>query len=124
MSVKWYGDKVMKALENANEAGLIAVAIDVQGQAKLLTPVDTGRLRQSISYATSTRRPIRKDGVTTPPKKGEAIIGTSVEYAPHVEYGTRRMRSQSFLRKAVDERKGLINAIFTRAFTRVLQGVK
>lgn len=124
MSVKWYGDKVMKALENANEAGLQAVAIDIEGQAKLLTPVDTGRLRQSISYATNTHKRIRKDGVTSSPKKCEAVIGTAVEYAAHVEFGTRRMQAQSFLRKAVDARRSISSAIFTRTFLRVMQGVK
>ena len=88
MSVKWYGDKVMKALENANEAGLQAVAIDIEGQAKLLCPVQDGRLRGSISHATHTRRASGPDSVKTIPRKGEAIVGTGVEYAALVEYGT------------------------------------
>lgn len=54
-----------KALE---EIGLIA-----EGYAKHLCPVDTGRLRNSISHAV--------DG-------DNAYIGTNVEYAPYVELGT------------------------------------
>lgn len=89
MSVKWYGDKVMQALEDANEAGLIAVGIAIQGQAKLLSPVDDGRLRRSISYTTNTKRSLGgRDGVQTNANKGEVIIGTNVEYSVLVEYGT------------------------------------
>lgn len=40
------------------------------------TPVDTGRLRASVAVA------IEDEGLT-------GIIGSNVQYAPHVEFGTR-----------------------------------
>ena len=58
-----------------------------EGQAKLYCPVDTGRLRNSISHATV------EDGM---------VIGTNVEYAPYVELGTSRMDAQPFLAPAIE----------------------
>lgn len=49
-------------------------ALTVEGQAKQLAPVDTGRLRASI---TSVLQPT------------QARVQASVFYAPHVEFGTR-----------------------------------
>ena len=54
--------------ETLNKACLL-----VENDAKLKCPVDTGQLRQSITH--------RIEGTT-------GIVGTNVEYAPYVEYGT------------------------------------
>lgn len=71
-------DKIPVALE---ECGLVA-----EGYAKRLCPVDTGRLRNSITHTVN----------------GDiAYIGTNVEYAPYVELGTSRTRAQPFLKPAV-----------------------
>lgn len=52
------------------------------------TPVDTGRLRNSMSYATS------EDNKTV-------YVGTNVEYAPYVEEGARGRDGAHMLRNAV-----------------------
>ena len=62
----------------------------VQADAKHLAPVDTGTLRSSI---------VREV------KGNIAIVGTNVEYAPYVEYGTKRSRAQPFLRPAIDRNR-------------------
>jgi HK97 gp10 family phage protein len=53
----------------------------------VLTPVDTGRLRQSINVQ----------------KLGDAhySVGTNVEYAPYVEYGTRYQAPQPYFRPGI-----------------------
>lgn len=52
---------------------LTACGMQAQAYATNLCPVDTGKLRQSISYeVTST----------------ECCVGTNLEYAPYVEFGT------------------------------------
>jgi HK97 gp10 family phage protein len=61
----------------------------VEAEAKRLCPVDTGRLRASITNQVN-------------PIDSSVIIGTNVKYAPYVEYGTSRMNPQPFLRPAVD----------------------
>lgn len=63
----------------------------VDRRAKELCPVDTGRLRSSI-----TNRVVRdSQGIA-------GIVGTNVSYALFVEFGTRYMAAQPFLRPALD----------------------
>ena len=62
--------------------------IVAEGYAKLNCPVDTGRLRSSITHE-------RDD------EEGQVQIGTNVEYAPYVEYGTSRMKAQPYLEPAI-----------------------
>jgi HK97 gp10 family phage protein len=66
-------------------------AVRVTRRAKELAPVDTGRLRSSIDNDLG-----RDDRGLV------ARIGSDVVYAPYVEFGTRRMRAQPFLRPALD----------------------
>ncbi len=69
-------------------------ALMIEGDAKRLCPVDTGRLRASID--------VQK------PSRWVRSIGTSVEYAPYQEFGTMRMRPQPFLRPALHKNRGKI----------------
>lgn len=64
--------------------------IQVESAAKRAAPVDTGRLRGSIT---------RELGEDAQGLVGR--IGTNVEYAPHVELGTSRMTAQPYLRPAL-----------------------
>jgi len=66
-------------------------ALQVDRAAKQLCPVDTGRLRSSITNE------IGQDGDGL-----VATIGTNVEYAPHVELGTSKMAAQPFLLPALE----------------------
>ena len=75
-AVKGYADE---ALKNAAD---LCVA-----EAKRFAPVRTGRLRDSI-------RVLERGS-------GYVIVGSDVEYAPYVEFGTYRMAPRSFLRPAV-----------------------
>ena len=76
---------------------LTIIGMKAEGYAKKLCPVDTGRLRNSISHATD---------------EDTAYIGTNVEYAPYVELGTSRMEERPFLKPAaldhVDEYKAIV----------------
>lgn len=71
-------------------------ALNVVNGAKRRAPVDTGRLRNSLTHE------IDADGL-------DARIGTNVEYAPHVEFGTFAQRAQPYLFPALEEeRAGLL----------------
>ena len=73
-------------------------ALNVQNGARRRVPVDTGRLRNSIAHE------IDADGM-------DATIGSNVEYAPYVEFGTEnedgtvRMRAQPYLFPALEEER-------------------
>lgn len=75
---------VIAALAVNRKKGLEAAAITIEGAAKRLTPVDTGRLRASIAWAADGETRRHADGevqyeVTAP--EGTALIGTNLEYA-------------------------------------------
>lgn len=71
--------RIQGVKDAVNQTGLA-----VTRKAKQRAPVDTGRLRSSIQMQTYP------NGLT-------ADVSTNVEYAPYVEFGTSRMRAQSFL---------------------------
>ena len=81
-------EEVLAALERAKRRGLEAIGLAAEGHAKRITPVDTGRLRNSISHA--------KDDEA-------AYIGTNVEYAPYVELGARGRQGVHMLQRAASE---------------------
>lgn len=64
----------------------------IERLAKQYCPVDTGRLRASITTS------LDHDGTGW-----TGLVGSNVEYAKYVEYGTSRMAAQSFLRRAINE---------------------
>ena len=81
-------DEVLFALKMAKKRGLEAIGLTAEGHAKKETPVDTGRLRNSISHATDDEA---------------AYIGTNVEYAPYVELGARGRPGVHMLQRAASE---------------------
>jgi HK97 gp10 family phage protein len=80
--------EILRAFEQATERGLEKIGLVAEGYAKKLAPVDTGRLRNSISHEV--------DGQ-------DVYIGSNVEYAPYVELGTARQKAQPFLKPAATE---------------------
>lgn len=85
--VKLLVPRIAKATEEAVDATLLAIETD----AKLLAPVDTGRLRSDI------RR--EKTG------RFSGKVATNVVYAPYVEFGTRTNRAQPFLGPAYERHR-------------------
>lgn len=76
-------------------AALRATAFGIEADAKVLAPVDTGNLRNSISTS------IAGDGRTG---TMTAEIGPTAEYAVFQEYGTSTQPGQPFLGPAFDRR--------------------
>jgi HK97 gp10 family phage protein len=79
-----------------------ATALEVEATAKHDVPVKTGNLRRSLH--TSFRDPLH------------AQVGTDVEYAPYVEYGTSHMAGQPYLTPAAERAR----VPFVAAVKRVL----
>ena len=80
--------EALAALERAKRRGLEAIGLTAEGHAKKETPVDTGRLRNSIAHA------VEGDA---------AYIGTSTSYAPFVELGARGRKGVHMLQRAATE---------------------
>ena len=84
-------DEVLEAAAEQVAVALEAVAMQAENYAKLLCPVDTGNLRNSISHEADDQ---------------SAVIGTNVEYASYVqrvEMGTSRQKAQPYLEPALSE---------------------
>ena len=79
---------ILSAMEKGKRNALTAIGATAETYAKQETPVDTGRLRNSISHSV--------DGEA-------AYIGSNVEYAPYVELGTSRAKAHHMLQKAATE---------------------
>lgn len=91
---------MIRAAYSQVQAALKAVALSAEKYAKHDCPVDTGRLRSSITHAVDA---------------DTAYIGTNVEYATYVEMGTKYMDARPFLKPAIenhiDEYKQMVEEI-------------
>ena len=93
--------QILSALEKGIKNGLEAIGLTAETYAKKATPVDTGRLRNSISHTV--------DGEA-------AYIGSNVEYAPYVELGTSRAKAHHMLQKAATEHSAEYKRLAEDAF--------
>ena len=112
-------DEFRKGMNEAIERALVSIGLAAEGHAKLSCPVDTGRLRGSIVYATKTSHSEGEpweDGTPSPPEdhelhgtpdEKEVIIGTNVEYAAKVEFDVK-----PFLRPAAENHKEEYKRLF------------
>ena len=110
-SFKWYGEEQKKKINSQVERGMKKCGFAIERDAKRMCAVDTGRLRASISTAwtgqsggrASISNPVPDtqpdDPVSVPTDKDFTVqIGTNVEYASFLEFGTFGMGgAQPFL---------------------------
>ena len=124
-------DEIKNASEEAIERALEAIGIQAVAHAKQYISsdpvrVDTGLLRNSITYAVEGKAPAegsykadKGDGKgsysgTAPSsnKNEKAVyVGTNVEYAVYVHEGTSKMSANRFLKNAVMNHKDDYKAI-------------
>ena len=122
-------DKNMKSvLDKASGRALRKIGIVIAGDASLRCARKTGRAAGSITYATKGDRSEAKnpaksgDEVSRPAGEDTVHIGSNVEYASYVEYGTKNMGAQPFLRPAFDRNKKNAQKIFSREIKAALRG--
>lgn len=101
--------EVLRGSEEAVERGLAAIGMRAvtytyRPKERGGTPVDTGRLRNSIAWATASQG---GGGTDAPPGGGAddrtVIIGTNVEYGEVVEEGTSKRKPAHTLRNALTD---------------------
>jgi len=107
MTLKWNGDEVKRKIREITPKVLEVGAIVIHGQVVMDTPVDTGLLKNSLSYSIESRqeglnsdpgdvKADPSDGVPINASSDEIWIGTNVDYAGYIEMGTSRMEAQPF----------------------------
>jgi HK97 gp10 family phage protein len=106
-------DRLQKAMKQmpeliAEELGKAVrdLVLIVEAKAKELCPVDTGKLRASIT-------PVIQSWA-------QAYVGTNTEYAPYVEFGTKHSPAQPFLEPAFLEGKKQASKVFGQAVSRAI----
>lgn len=82
-------DMLAKSFPGVVKAAINESALNIQTGAKRLSPVDTGRLRSSITIESFN------DGLAQ-------RVGTRVNYAAYQEFGTVKMKAQPFLFPAAE----------------------
>ena len=108
--------EVLRGSEEAVERGLAAIGMRAvtythRPKERGGTPVDTGRLRNSIAWATANQsgggmeKPPLCGGTDAPPGGGAddhtVVIGTNVKYGEAVEEGTSNRKPAHMLRNAL-----------------------
>ena len=109
-------EEVLNALEAAIKRGNEAIGMTAERHAKKKCPVDTGRLRNSITYALAgeethvksyrankggkERETYTYEGTADGEKGSGVYIGTNVEYAVFVENGAQGRTAVHFLQDA------------------------
>lgn len=94
-----HSEDVKAELNRKIALALSKVGFRAEDHVKALAPVDTGRLRGSITHLVDDR---------------SVTIGTNVEYGKYQELGTSRMKAQPFLEPGImnnmDEYKDIIRS--------------
>lgn len=111
-------NKAISAMKSQLQTGLMACGTISEGYAKGNSPVDTGRLRNSIAWAVKEKHSSGGDRDTplSVPKEAEVYIGTNVDYAQEQEFKSmnHRVGKAHFLRDSIsthiDEYKATIKA--------------
>ena len=120
-----YSPMVLKHMKTQVQKGLIAIGAEAEGYAKADCPVDTGRLRNSITYATSTfhssnsgEPATASDSAThTKPDENAVYLGSNVEYASYIEYGSKPHKTgkSHFIKDAIANHSDHYKAIMKSA---------
>jgi len=95
-----------KQVYTQQEQAVMLAGMLVERHAKLNAPVDTGRLRNSIATRLSDSS---ENNIS-------AEVGTNVQYAKSVEYGTSKMNAQPYLYPALENNKQKILKMLAKAF--------
>ena len=90
VDVKDFSKDVKSAYEQARERSLEIIGLTAEGYAKKTVPTQHGRLKNSITHAVDGK---------------DVIIGTNVEYAPYLEFGTTRMKPRPFMVPAIERNR-------------------
>lgn len=116
IAIEDHSREYLEELERRIPVALEECGLAAEGYAKRLCTVDTGLLRNSITYAISGEAPAISEYYDDPKKqhgeysgsappasgsKTAVYIGTNVEYAPYVEMGTKNTSAQPFIKPTV-----------------------
>ena len=95
-------DAIAKGLDKNNDQVLASVAFQVEAEAKVRAPVDTGALKNSIH--------------TEKKKPGLYWVADGVEYGVYQELGTHKMSAHPFMKPAVERVQQYLADLYRKLF--------
>jgi len=95
-------DAIAKGLDKNNDQVLGSVAFQVEAEAKVRAPVDTGALKNSIH--------------TEKKKPGLYWVADGVEYGIYQELGTHKMSARPFMKPAVEKVQQYLADLYRKLF--------
>ena len=107
VSESLYSKLDSKKLQTAIRKAVKDTTIQLEGECKDYSPVDTGNLKRSHSYEVNGGQAVTR-----------AMVKNSTNYWPYVEYGTRYAPAQGYIQRAVEvtEPGAKITARFTQYY--------
>ena len=135
---KDYSKEVLAALEKGKRNALTAIGATAETHAKdNITAddlIDTGRLRNSITFATGDYSGIGtysdNEGnrygdakARNTPKDDEVAIGTNVEYAAYTELGTQHITAHHYLKRSVTDHQDEYKELAVEAIKKAINNV-
>ncbi|MBU2038345.1 MAG: HK97 gp10 family phage protein [Gammaproteobacteria bacterium] len=107
-------ERIAKGLNTKTDKIVEALAFEVEADAKQRAPVRTGNLRNSIHTRTKHNSTLRAVtfmvDIPSPSGKIIAVVGSGVNYASYVEFGTYKMASRPYLGPAVESKAAKLNS--------------
>ena len=130
---KDYSAESKEEIKSRTLKALTMCGLVIERAAKGLATVDTGLLRNSITWALAGYNPAIASYKADKPKNGviktgaysgaapnddelSVFVGTNVEYAPYVELGTAKQKAKPFLKPAAANSKSELMQCFQKAF--------
>lgn len=108
-------DRIAKRLDINRERVLVRIAAEIEMRAKVMAPLDTGALRnsiffqgrnqgtfaQAVSAALAANPDVEMDSLPDIPKDS-VIVGTPISYAEYMEFGTSRVGARPYMQPAIE----------------------
>ena len=131
--------QILSAMEKGKRNALTAIGATAETHTKDNIKadglVDTGRLRNSITFATGDYSGIGtysdNEGnrygdakARNTPKDDEVAIGTNVEYAAYTELGTQHITAHHYLKRSVTDHQDEYKELAVEAIKKAINNIK
>jgi len=110
-------NKIVKSVSKTNDEYLEEMGQRGVATAKKNTPVESGRLRNSMGYTTDKKREGNEDSVRKTNEKDTVVVGTNMIYARKVEF-LSKTGSKGFMLMSYSQWKQIAEAVAKQVFRR------
>lgn len=110
-----------KSVNGAARKATRAAAKIVLDDAKSLVAVDTGKLESSLTVRTASRASKRKNFIGHAITTREGFFESGRFYGGYLEYGTKHMEADEYLRPALYGNESQVRSVFLNTFRNLIE---